>query len=71
MCVKISVIENLLTLLTFQAADVPVLPYSDCVAYYEAGAFTERMICAGYENGGIDTCQGDSGGPLVCRVNGK
>lgn len=46
--------------------DVPLVDSSVCNANYN-GAITDRMICAGLEEGGKDSCQGDSGGPLVVK----
>jgi trypsin len=44
--------------------DVPLVDSATCNADYK-NTITDRMICAGYTQGGKDSCQGDSGGPLV------
>ncbi|XP_075152609.1 trypsin-1-like [Haematobia irritans] len=46
--------------------EVPIFNQEECSDKYKKyGGVTERMICAGYPEGGKDACQGDSGGPLV------
>ena len=52
-------------------ARVPLVSYSQCNSQesYRGFAKQDSMICAGYQQGGIDACQGDSGGPIVSLHN--
>ena len=51
---------------TLQQAYLPIVGRTNC-EYAYPGEVTEDHICAGYEQGTVDSCQGDSGGPLMVR----
>ena len=50
-------------------ASVPIVSNSRCKSAY--GRIHDSMICAGFDQGGVDSCQGDSGGPMVCEQGGR
>ncbi|KAE8602189.1 hypothetical protein XENTR_v10013903 [Xenopus tropicalis] len=48
-------------------AGIPVIENKLCNSpEYLNGRVTDRELCAGVIQGGVDSCQGDSGGPLSC-----
>ncbi|XP_066457607.1 enteropeptidase [Eleutherodactylus coqui] len=54
-----------------QEAQVPLISNEKCQQRMSEYNISDSMICAGYDEGGIDTCQGDSGGPLMCQVENR
>jgi len=49
-----------------QKLDVPIIATKKCEDMMDF-ELTDRMMCAGYEQGGRDACMGDSGGPLITK----
>lgn len=57
-----------------RVAYVPIIDHATCKEqYYQrtGDIVTDRMICAGYQAGQVDSCKGDSGGPFVCKEKGQ
>ncbi|MFJ8665903.1 S1 family peptidase [Streptomyces sp. NPDC093600] len=50
-------------------ATVPFVSDAACKEAYGSSLVPSEEICAGYDQGGVDTCQGDSGGPMFRRDN--
>ncbi|MFD7323524.1 S1 family peptidase [Streptomyces sp. NPDC059875] len=50
-------------------ATVPFVSDADCQDAYGSSLVPGEEICAGFNEGGVDTCQGDSGGPMFRRDN--
>jgi secreted trypsin-like serine protease len=51
---------------TLRKAQVPFIDDTTCRKYYPTLVPGDE-ICAGYQQGGIDSCNGDSGGPMFRR----
>ncbi|MFI8516423.1 S1 family peptidase [Streptomyces sp. NPDC085481] len=50
-------------------ATVPFVSDADCQSAYGSSLVPGEEICAGFDEGGVDTCQGDSGGPMFRKDN--
>jgi len=58
---------------TLMQVQVPILSTKDCKQMYSqmSSMITDKQVCAGYQNGGMDSCQGDSGGSICLPVGDK
>ncbi|KAJ7326752.1 hypothetical protein JRQ81_016511 [Phrynocephalus forsythii] len=56
---------------TLQKVKIPLISNTECQSRYQDYRITDKMLCAGYAEGGMDACKGDSGGPLSCKYQNK
>ncbi|XP_067896124.1 enteropeptidase [Heterodontus francisci] len=66
-----ALVENGPPASVLQEAAIPLVSNEKCQQQLPQYNITGNMMCAGYEEGGVDTCQGDSGGPLVCKQDSQ
>ncbi|GFS67372.1 chymotrypsinogen B [Nephila pilipes] len=52
-------------------AEIPIADPEKCRKSYESYFLSDGMLCAGYDQGRVDSCAGDSGGPLLVQRNGR
>ncbi|KAM4624291.1 tryptase-2-like isoform 2-T2 [Polymixia lowei] len=56
---------------TLREAHIPIVGNKECSCLNSMFVITDKMLCAGLLEGGVDTCQGDSGGPLVVKQDSR
>uniref|UniRef100_A0A8C3UXB1 Peptidase S1 domain-containing protein n=1 Tax=Catharus ustulatus TaxID=91951 RepID=A0A8C3UXB1_CATUS len=49
-----------------QKAAVNIIGDQACKKFYPV-QISSRMLCAGFQQGTVDSCSGDAGGPLACK----
>lgn len=58
-----------------QTADVPVWENDECQSSYndvhKKLQISDKQMCAGGRDGGLDSCWMDSGGPLISKASGN